>query len=80
VYKPLPPGVYPIAVYKYIIPYVEIKCQLDATGSSPQTGHTTLNSTLYQQLENQAPNTAGSSHLYDTLELLMIGIKVLETC
>jgi hypothetical protein len=48
--------------------------------SSPQTGHTILNSTLYQQLENQAPNTAGSSHLYDTLELLMMGTKVPETC
>jgi hypothetical protein len=35
---------------------------------------------LYRQLENQAPNTAGSSHLYDTLELLMMGIKVSETC
>jgi hypothetical protein len=74
---------------------VEIKCQLDATdefllqillfaqhvsGCSPQTGHTTLSSTLYRQLENQAPNTAGSSHLYDILELLMMGIKVPETC
>jgi hypothetical protein len=48
--------------------------------SSPQTGHTTLNSTLYRQLENQAPNAAGSIHLYDTLELLMMGIKVPETC
>jgi hypothetical protein len=47
---------------------------------SPQTGHTTLNSTLYRQLENQAPNTAGSSHLYDTLEILMMGIKVHEIC
>jgi hypothetical protein len=36
-------------------------------------------STLYRQLENQAPNTAGSSHLYDNLELLMMGIKMPET-
>jgi hypothetical protein len=49
-------------------------------GCSPQTGHTTLNSTLYRQLENQAPNTTGSNHLYNTLELLMMGIKVPETC
>jgi hypothetical protein len=48
--------------------------------SSPQTGHTTLNSTLYRQLENQAPNTTDSKHLYNTLELLMMGIKVPETC
>jgi hypothetical protein len=48
--------------------------------SSPQTGHTTLNSTPYRQLENQEQNTTGSNHLYNTLELLMMGIKVPETC
>jgi membrane carboxypeptidase/penicillin-binding protein PbpC len=48
--------------------------------SSPQTGHTTLNSTLYRQLENQAQNTTDSNRLYDTLELLMMGLKVPETC
>jgi hypothetical protein len=48
--------------------------------SSPQTGHTTLSSTPYQQLENQAPNTKGSNHLHNTLELLMMGIMVPETC
>jgi hypothetical protein len=48
--------------------------------SSPQTGHTTLRSTLYRQLENQAPNTTGINHLYNTLELLMMGIMVPETC
>jgi hypothetical protein len=69
---------------------VEIKCQLDATdefllqilfaGCCPQTGHTTLSSTPYRQLENQAPNTTGSNHLYNNLELLMMGIMVPETC
>jgi hypothetical protein len=49
-------------------------------GCSPQTGHTTLSSTPYRQLENQAPNTTVSNHLYNTLELLMIGIMVPETC
>ena len=44
--------------------------------SSPQTGHITLSSTPYRQLENQAPNTTGSNHLYNTLELLMMGIMV----
>ena len=48
--------------------------------NSPQTGHTTLSSTPYRQLENQAPNTTGSNHLYNTLELLMTGIMVPETC
>jgi hypothetical protein len=47
---------------------------------SSQTGHTTLNSTLYRQLENQALNTTDSNHSYNTLELLMMGIKVPETC
>jgi hypothetical protein len=28
----------------------------------------------------QAPNTTGSNHLYNTLELLMMGIMVPETC
>ena len=78
-----------------ILPYVEIKCQLDATdefllqilllaqqvsGNSPQTWHTTLSSTPYRQLENQAPNTTGSNHLYNTLELLTMGMMVPETC
>jgi hypothetical protein len=49
-------------------------------GSSPQTGHTTPSSTSYRQLENQAPNTTGSNHLYNTLELLMMDIMVSETC
>ena len=47
---------------------------------SPQTGYTTLSSTPYRQLENQAPNTTGSNHLYNTLELLLMGIMVPETC
>ena len=49
-------------------------------GCSPETGHITLSSTPYRQLENQAPNTTGSNHLYNTLELLMMGIMVPETC
>jgi hypothetical protein len=43
-------------------------------------GHTTLSSTPYRQLENQAPNTTGRNHLYNTLELLVMGIMVPETC
>jgi len=71
---------------------VEIKCQLDATDEfllqmlllaqqlRAAATNTTLSSTPYQQLENQAPNTTGSIHLYNTLELLMMGIMVPETC
>jgi hypothetical protein len=46
---------------------------------SPQTGHTTPSSTPYRQLENQTLNTTGSNNLYNTLELLMMGIMVPET-
>ena len=45
-----------------------------------QTGHITFSSTSYRQPENQAPNTTGSDHLYNTLDLLMMGIVVPETC
>jgi hypothetical protein len=31
-------------------------------------------------LKTRAPNTTGSNHLYNTLELLMMGIMVPETC
>ena len=31
-------------------------------------------------LKTKAPNTTGSNHLYNTLELLMMGIVVSETC
>jgi hypothetical protein len=48
--------------------------------SNPQTGRITLSSTPYRQLENQAPNMTDSNHLYNTLELLMMGIMVPETC
>ena len=42
--------------------------------------HITLSPTPYRQLENQSTNTTGSSHLYNTLELLMMGIMLPETC
>ena len=31
-------------------------------------------------LKTKAPNTTGNNHLYNTLELLMMGIMVPETC
>jgi hypothetical protein len=31
-------------------------------------------------LKTKAPNTTGSNHLYNTLELLMMGIMFPETC
>ena len=63
-------------LYKWLLPVV-----FDAwLRNSPQTRHTTLSTTPYRQLENQASNTTGSSYLYNTLELLMMGIMVPETC
>jgi hypothetical protein len=44
------------------------------------SGHTTLGSTRYRQLENQAPKTTGGNQLYNTLELLLMGVLVPETC
>ena len=34
----------------------------------------------WSNLKTSAPNTTGSNHLYNTLELLMMGIIVPETC
>ena len=42
--------------------------------TQPSAPHPTDN------LKTKAPNTTGSNHLYNTLELLMMGIMVLETC
>ena len=54
-------------------PYRQLENQApNTTGSNRPTP--------YRQLENQAPNTTGSNHLYNTLELLMMGIMVPETC
>jgi len=45
-----------------------------------QTGHITLISTPDQQLENHSTKYHGQQPLYNTLELLMMGIVVPETC
>ena len=45
-----------------------------------QTGHITLSSTLDQQLENHSTKYHRQQPLYNTLELLMMGIVVPETC
>jgi hypothetical protein len=42
--------------------------------TQPSAPHHTNN------LKTKAPNTTGSNHLYNTLELLMMGILVSETC
>ena len=47
---------------------------LRAAAVQPSAPHHTDN------LKTKAPNTTGSNHLYNTLELLMKGIVVPETC
>ena len=53
----------------------------DLIASSTRFGH---HYPHHQELECiiqvVAPNTTGSNHLYNTLELLMMGIVVPETC
>jgi cell division protein FtsX len=44
------------------------------------TGNTTLSPTPSRQLENQAPKNTGGNQRYNTLEFLMMGIMVPETC
>ena len=44
-----------------------------------QTGHITLSSTPDQQLENHSTKYHRQQPLYNTLELLMMGIKLPET-
>ena len=45
-----------------------------------QTGHITLSSTPDQQLENHSTKYHRQQPLYNTLELLIMGIVVSETC
>jgi len=45
-----------------------------------QTGHTNLSSSPYQQLENHSTKYHRRQPLYNTLELLTMGIVVPETC
>jgi len=48
--------------------------------SIPQTGHITLSSTPDQRLENHSTKYHRQQPLYNTLELLMVGIVVPEIC
>jgi len=71
--------------------YVEIKCQLDATEvfiadliacstSILQTGRITLSSTPDQLLEKPQQKIPHAATTVYTLELLMMGIVMPETC
>jgi len=51
-----------------------------AIRSAIKTGHITLSSTPDQQLENHSTKYHRQQPLYNTLEFLMMGIVVPETC
>ena len=54
--------------------------QADKQASILQTGHITLSSTPDQQLENHSTKYHRQQPLYNTLELLMMGIVAPVTC
>ena len=74
------------------IQYVEIKCQLDATDDFYCRSYCLLNMFRASlcpssgaphhtdNLKTKIPNTTGSNHSYNTLQLLMMDIVMPETC
>jgi len=53
---------------------------LQDAAASCKTGHITLSSTPDKQLETHSTKYHRQQPLYNTLELLMMGIMVPETC
>jgi len=74
------PVVFRAVVFELLVWLAEgyVSGLLDA--SILQTGHTTLSSTPDQQFENHSTKYHRQQPLYNTLELLMMGIVVHETC
>ena len=72
------------SIVQWLLPVVfrAVVCRMLAglPASISQTGHTTLSSAPDQQLENHSTKYHRQQPLYNTLELLMMGIVVLETC
>ena len=71
-YSCLLPVVFGASVFK-----LSVWCGAEAArkpDTQPSAPHHTDN------LKNKVPNTTGSNRLYNTLELLMMGIMVPETC
>ena len=60
-------------LYRWLLPVA-----FGAESRKPDTQPTALHQT--NNLKTKAPNTTGSNHLYNNLELLMMGIMVSETC
>ena len=59
---------------------VELRVMCPVCRMLLQTGHITLSSTPDQQLENHSTKYYRQQPLYNTLELLMMGIMLPETC
>jgi hypothetical protein len=74
------------ALYRWLLPVVfgalvfncrygvELRVAARKPDTKPSTPHNTDNS------KTKAPNTTGRNHFCNTLEFLMMGIVVLETC
>jgi hypothetical protein len=69
------PVVFHAVVFKLLV-----WCGAGKPASILQTGHITLSSTPDQQLENHSMKYHRQRPLYNTLELLMMGIVLPETC
>jgi len=78
-YMWLLPVVFGASVFKLSVLCRAVGCVSDCC-SILQTGHITLSSTPEQQLENHSTKYHRQQPLYNTLELLMMGIVVPETC
>ena len=72
-YRWLLPVVFGVLVFK-----LSVWCGATAAARKPDTQPSAPHHT--DNLKTKAPNTTGSNHLYNTLELLMMGIVVPETC
>ena len=64
--------------FKLPVWYRAVGCLSGLRDAAPDTQPTVLYQT--DKLKTTVPNTTGSNHLYNTLELLMMGIVVPETC
>ena len=61
-------------LYRWLLPVVFGASAARKPDTQPSAPHHT------DTLKTKAPNTTGSNHLYNTLELLMMGIVVPKTC
>ena len=73
-YRRLLPVVFGALVFKLLVSGLLAAAAARKPDTQPSAPHHTDN------LKTKAPYTTGSNHLYNTLELLMMGIVVPETC